>query len=86
MADYTITFVRSAEKQLQTLDSKIVSRVFPKIENLSTNPRPQGCLKLTGENNLWRIKIGDYRVIYTIDDKLKQIDIVSIRHRRDVYR
>ncbi len=86
MAKYTITFARSAEKELGALSAKLVSRIFPKIENLSTNPRPSGCLKLTGENDLWRVRVGDYRVVYKVEDKLKLIDIISIRHRRDVYR
>lgn len=86
MADYTITFARSAEKELGALNAKLVSRIFPKIEKLSTEPRPSTCVKLTGENNLWRIRIGDYRVIYKIDDRQKLVDITSVRHRRDVYR
>lgn len=86
MADYTITFARSAEKELGALNAKLVSRIFSKIEKLSTEPRPSTCVKLTGENNLWRTRIKDYRVIYKIDDRQKSVDTISVRHRRDVYR
>jgi len=86
MADYRITFARTARKELEALDAAIITRIFPKIENLSFNPRPRNCLKLRGGGNLWRIRIGVYRVIYAIDDNKKLIDIIAVRHRRDAYR
>ena len=85
MAEYTITFARSARKELEALDSAVINRIFPKIEALATEPRPTGCLKLTGEENLWRIRVGDYRVVYEIDDKHKKVDIIAVRHRREAY-
>ncbi len=85
MAEYTITFARSARKELEALDASIVNRIFPKIEALAEEPRPPGCLKLTGEEDLWRIRIGDYRVLYTINDKQKLVDVIAIRHRREAY-
>ena len=85
MADYSITFARSARKELEALDAAIVNRIFPKIESLSCNPRPHNCVKLRGGGNLWRIRIGVYRVIYGIDDNKKLIDIIAVRHRRDAY-
>jgi len=86
MAEYSITFARSARKELEALDAAIVSRIFPKIEGLSLRPRPHNCVKLLGGGNLWRIRIGVYRVIYAIDDDKKLIDIIAVRHRRDAYR
>ena len=86
MGEYLITFARSARKELESLDAAIVSRIFPKIEDLSDHPRPPNCSKLRGGGNLWRIRIGVYRVIYTIDDGEKHIDIIAVRHRRDAYR
>lgn len=68
MADYAITFARSARKELEALDAHLVSRIFPKIEALAREPRPAGCTKLKGEMNLWRVRIGDYRVIYALYD------------------
>ena len=85
MDEYTITLARSARKELEALDASIVNRIFPKIEKLAENPRPSGCLKLVGEEDLWRIRIGDYRVIYSINDKLKLVDVTAVRHRREVY-
>jgi len=86
MGEYNITFARSARKELERLDSLLVSTIFPRIEKLASNPRPRGVRKLQGEQNLWRIRIGDYRVIYGVDDRTQQVDIIAVRHRNDAYR
>lgn len=86
MDDYTVTFARSARKELERLDSGLVSRIFPKIESLARQPHPKGSRKLQGEKNLWRIRIGDYRIIYTISSEKRMVDIIAIRHRSDAYR
>ena len=86
MNGYTITFARSARKELEGLPAREVNRIFPRIEALAQQPRPEGCSKLTGASGLWRIRIGVYRVIYTIDDDAQIVDIVAVRHRRDAYR
>jgi mRNA interferase RelE/StbE len=85
MADYSITFARSARKELETLNASMVQRIFPKIEALGKEPRPKGCRKLRGEKNLWRIRVGEYRVIYTIYDDKKVVDIIAVRHRSGAY-
>ena len=85
MADYSVIFARSARKELESLNAALVKRIFPKIEALAKEPRPKGCRKLKGEKNLWRIRVGDYRVIYAIYDERKVIDIIAIRHRRAAY-
>jgi mRNA interferase RelE/StbE len=85
MADYSIVFARSARKELESLSAKLVQRIFPTIEALAKEPRPKGCRKLTAENNLWRLRVGDYRVLYTIDDDKQAIDIVAVRHRSKAY-
>ncbi|MGI8669686.1 MAG: type II toxin-antitoxin system RelE family toxin [Aridibacter sp.] len=64
MADYSITFARSARKELEILPNSLIKRIFTKIEALADEPRPNRCRKLQGFKNLWRIRIGDYRVIY----------------------
>jgi mRNA interferase RelE/StbE len=69
MVEYGITFARSARKELEDLDVTLIGRIFPKIKALSTEPRPAGCRKLQGEKHLWRIRVGDYRVVYAIDDR-----------------
>jgi mRNA interferase RelE/StbE len=86
MPDYAILFARSARKELEALDRALVERIFPRIEALALNPRPHGCIKLQGTQNLWRIRAGDYRVLYSIDDTKRIVDISAIRHRREVYR
>ena len=86
MPDYTLTFAGSARKELESLDESLVNRIFPKIELLAKEPRPHGCQKLRGDRFLWRIRIGDYRVVYGIYDDKKTIDIIAVRHRRDAYR
>jgi len=86
MPEYTITFVQSARKELERLSANVVSRIFPKIEALAQNPHPLGCRKIQGFENLWRIRIGDYRVIYQVFDDEQAVDIVAVRHRSKAYR
>jgi mRNA interferase RelE/StbE len=86
MADYSISFARSARKELEHLPGDVVERILAKIEMLAENPRPVGVIKLHGQKNLWRMRVGDYRVVYSIDDFSKAVDVSVIRHRRDVYR
>lgn len=83
---YAVTFARSARKELEHLDRALVDRIFPLIESLAQNPRPPRCKKLSGVQNLWRIRVGDYRVVYHIYDADKVVDIVAVRHRREAYR
>jgi len=83
--EYTILFARSARNELESLSSKLALRIFSRIERLALNPRPRGCRKLAGGENLWRIRIGEYRVIYAIDDSQRIVDVTVVRHRRDAY-
>ena len=83
---YSITFTRSARKELQKLEKNTAERIFAKIESLLLEPRPSGCKKLKGQNSLWRIRIGDYRIVYSINDNDRIVDITIIRHRNDVYK
>ncbi len=83
---YQVVVGKIASKELKKLPKREVQRIFPKIKNLSSQPRPDGCKKLKSQNeDLWRIRIGDYRVIYSIDDSVNIIDIRRIGHRRDIY-
>ncbi len=86
MGEFEISFARSARKELEDLPVELADRVLTRIEKLMDNPRPRGATKLRGRKNLWRIRVGDYRVVYSIDDEAELIDITHIRHRRDVYR
>jgi len=86
MPQYTIVFARSARKELQAFPLNIAQRIIEKIEHLSLDPRPTGSKKLHGHSGLWRIRIGEYRVIYSIDDDSRTIDVALIRHRSEAYR
>ena len=82
---WTIVFARSARKELENLDASVSLRLFEKIEKLQFNPRPAGCKKLTGHNTLWRVRVGSYRVVYSIIDARNEVDIILIRHRSKAY-
>jgi mRNA interferase RelE/StbE len=86
MADYSISLARSARKELEQLPGQITEKILVALEGLAGNPRPTGVKKLHGQKNLWRIRIGDYRVIYSIDDASRKVDVAIIRHRSEVYR
>jgi mRNA interferase RelE/StbE len=85
MAKYTIYFKASAEKDLDKLDKIIGDRVEAKIDLLESNPYPTGFKKLKGESSI-RIRVGDYRIIYEVDEQSKSVIIFKIGHRREVYR
>ena len=85
MADYSISFVRSARKELEALPNPILRRILTKIETLAKNPRPAGCKKLKGARELWRVRVGEYRVVYSVFDREVRIEIITVRHRRQAY-
>ncbi len=86
MADYAVVFARSASKELRALDTPLAFRILKRIEALSTNPRPDGVVKLEGATDLWRIRVGEWRVVYRIADRERSVDIIAVRHRREAYR
>lgn len=86
MADYKIEVVPSAEKTLLKLPKKIVPKIIAVIQSLAHDPRPQGCRKLAGEKNTYRIRVQNYRIIYEIYDNLILIKVLKIGDRKDVYR
>jgi len=86
MSGYKVTFARSARRELGELPRGLAVRIFARFEALSENPRPHGCLKLQGPSRLWRIRVGEYRVVYRIDDNDRIVDITVIRHRSEAYR
>ena len=85
MPSYKVALTSSAAKELQKLPNPLVARIFPRIENLSSNPRPPGCKKMQGGDREWRIRVGDYRVVYTIDDAALLVEVTRIRHRKEIY-
>jgi mRNA interferase RelE/StbE len=86
MLQYEIVFARSARKELERMDPRLAQRIVGHIEALAKQPRPPGCSKLQGAADLWRIRVGVYRVVYRIDDQARLVDVSIIRHRKDVYR
>ena len=85
MASYSIDFARSALKDLRRLDRSVVPRIIAEIEALREDPRPSGCRKLVGSEDLYRIRVGDYRVIYSVNDRLLIVGIERVRHRKEAY-
>jgi len=83
---YEVFLERAAERDLKRLSAADFQRIIPHIKALAENPRPSGCHKLAGSTNDWRIRIGDYRVIYEIDEKASAVRVMRVRHRREVYR
>ena len=84
---YQVIINPAARKELKKLSPSVVTPISVKIDSLSKNPRPAGCKKLVNnKNELWRIRVGDYRILYAIDDKVRIIDVVHIGNRRDVYK
>jgi mRNA interferase RelE/StbE len=86
VADYAVVFARSARKELQNLDPQVARRIIKQIETLVTDPRPSGVVKLEGATDLWRIRVGQWRVVYRISDRDLLVDVVAVRHRSDAYR
>jgi mRNA interferase RelE/StbE len=83
---YELLLEQGAERDIKKLPTEIFNRIVPKIKELAKNPMPQRSRKITGSKNDWRIRVGDYRIIYEIDAHAEIIRVMRIRHRRDVYR
>jgi mRNA interferase RelE/StbE len=83
---YEILLASQAERDLKRLVAQEFHQIIPVIKALANTPRPPGCRKLVGSRSDYRIRIGDYRVIYEVDDKDNKVRIMRIRHRRDIYR
>jgi len=77
---------RAAERDLKRLSTEDFYRMISHIKALAKNPRSPECLKIAGSKNDWRIRVGDYRIIYEIDKEEKAVKVMRIRHRREVYR
>lgn len=86
MANYSIEVSATAEKQLRKLSQKDQISVLKRIQELSREPRPNHSRKLRGLDNIYRVRVGNYRVLYSIENKHLIIIILKVGHRRDVYR
>lgn len=85
MGKYSVEIKPTARKELEDLPDPVLARVVRKLESLADVPRPSGCKKLKGCKDQWRIRIGDWRVVYIINETVKLVSIVRIAHRREVY-
>jgi len=83
---YRIHFAGRAERAFRKLSPDVQRRLDPAILALADNPRPPGCLKLSGADSLWRIRVGDYRIVYQIQDEVLLVLVVNVGHRREIYR
>jgi len=83
---YRLFIKRSAEQDLRRLPDSVFDRINARILALQQDPRPSGVLKLSGGLEGWRIRVGDYRILYQIDDGAQTVTIVRVKHRREVYR
>ena len=83
---YRIEVSPRAFKDISKLPTAIQERLKPRIDGLASDPRPAGAKKMKGEGDLWRLRVGDYRVVYEIRDQALIVAVVRLGHRRDVYR
>lgn len=85
MAKYKLELTRTAQKNLKKLDTQTLNKLLPKIESLKDNPFPSGAKKLVSADG-YRIRVGDYRVVYDIFEDLILVKILKIGHRKDIYK
>ena len=85
MASYSLWWKHSAKKELKALDRQIIPKILAAVEALAEEPHPPGCRKLQGSHHLWRVRVGDYRVIYSVDAGVLCIEVIRIGHRQSVY-
>ncbi|MGC9259828.1 MAG: type II toxin-antitoxin system RelE family toxin [Phycisphaerae bacterium] len=86
MTAYRVTIRPSADKVLHKLPRDVQRRILERLDELAINPRPANVVKMAGGENLWRIRVGDYRLVYEIHDREITIYVLAIGHRREVYR
>jgi mRNA interferase RelE/StbE len=83
---YQVLISKTARKQLQELPKAIANNISQKIDTLSKDPRPEGCKKLQGSQDDYRVRVGDYRIVYRIENKMLIVEVIRIGHRKDVYK
>jgi len=85
VANYRVEVKPSARKELERLSNQVIARITRRLDTLASNARPPGCKKLKGGDQEWRVRVGDYRVVYTVDDQNLLVEVTRIRHRSEVY-
>ncbi|GAA1231965.1 mRNA interferase RelE/StbE [Microbacterium phyllosphaerae] len=85
MTRFRIEFTTAAAREIRKLEPQIRRRILSGVTDLERDPRPHGCRKLAGYDNAWRIRVGDYRVLYEVLDEQVLVTVVRVAHRRTVY-
>lgn len=85
MSNFRLCFKKTAIKELKKLPKKEISKITKLIKKLVVNPRPLGCKKLKGYSDLWRVRSGNYRIIYSIEDEILIVEILEIVNRKNAY-
>ena len=85
MAKYKIRVKKSAEKELSKIPEKELLKILDKIKSLSDDPHPTGSIKLTNQEK-YRVRVGNYRILYKIEDNILTVFVVKVGHRKDIYR
>ena len=83
---YTVLLRPAADRDHRSLPPDVRERITQTLLSLEADPRPSGAVKLTGQHDRWRVRAGDYRIIYQVDDPMHQVLIIRIAHRREAYR
>jgi mRNA interferase RelE/StbE len=86
MASYKIRWKSSAERDLRNIDSQQIPRIIKAVEALADTPFPSPARKLRGSERIYRVRVGDYRVIYQVESELKAVIVYYVRHRKRAYR
>jgi mRNA interferase RelE/StbE len=82
---YIVSLSLRAQRETRRLDRQILARIAKAIDSLAENPRPSGCLKVKTAEGLWRIRVGDWRIGYEVDDTTRTVTIIAVGHRREFY-
>ncbi|MFW9261714.1 type II toxin-antitoxin system RelE family toxin [Nostoc sp. CALU 546] len=83
---YEVKFSRGAKKQFRKLPIDVQQRIQTKINDLAIEPRPNGVKKLQGDDNSYRVRVGDYRVVYEVDDDVLIVTVIKVGHRSGIYK
>jgi mRNA interferase RelE/StbE len=83
---YQVLIERRALKELSKLPPTIIGRINAAMDGLRSQPRPHNAKKLAGSRDQWRVRVGDYRVLYEINDRIREVHVFAVGHRREIYR
>jgi len=86
MASFEIRWKRSAAKELKKLPQSVIGKILQSVENLANDPTPLQSVKLSGADHTYRIRIGDYRLVYNVLNRALTVEVIRVGHRKDVYR